>query len=263
MNKGRYYGIKSSPAHVRDILRMLISRDFKLRYKRSIFGVGWSLLVPLAQLAVLYLVFSQMLRLNIPHFTSFLLTGILPWTWFCNSLMYSSVTIVDNRELVKQVGFPVAVLPIAMVLSQLVHFIIAMPVLGAFLLADGFQPSLAILALPAVILVQFMLTMSIAYLVATLQVRFRDTQYLLGIFLFLFFYLTPVFWDASLVPEPFHSFLLLNPVGTLLNNYRDIFMRGQVPALLPLAVVAGISFVALALGYLLFLQARDRFVEEL
>jgi len=262
MSKG-YYGRKTSLVHIRDVLRMLVARDFKLRYKRSMLGVGWSLLVPLAQLAVLYMVFKQMLRLNIPHFTSFLLTGILPWFWFCNSLLASSTTIVENRELVKQVGFPVSVLPIAVVLSQLTQFVIALPVLAGFLLADGFRPGIPLLALPLVILVQFILTMSIAYVLATLQVRFRDTQHLVGILLFLFFYLTPVFWDASVVPEPFHSILMLNPLGALLNNYRDILMRGRWPEVLPLATTALVSSVALGLGYLVFLKARYRFVEEL
>src|SRR4051794_26511274 len=100
-----------SLVYVRDVLRVLVARDFKVRYKRSILGIAWSLLVPLAQLAVMYVVFNLILRLNIPHYTSFLLAGILPWIWFQSSLVSSSMTIVENRELVRQVGFPVAVLP--------------------------------------------------------------------------------------------------------------------------------------------------------
>src|SRR5688500_8902628 len=101
----------SSSVYVLDLLRVLVGRDFKLRYKRSVLGIAWSLLVPLAQLFVMYLVFSRILQLNIPNYTSFLFAGILPWTWFQSSLLAASRTVVENRELVKQVGFPVTVLP--------------------------------------------------------------------------------------------------------------------------------------------------------
>lgn len=254
---------KSRLTYVRDLVRELVARDFKLRYKRSLLGVAWSLLVPLAQLAVLYLVFNNMLRLNIPHFSSFLLTGILPWTWLHGALMTSSTTIVDNRELVKQVGFPIGVLPTVSVLSQFVHFLLALPILAGFLLADGFQPTPALAALPLVVLLQFFLLLSLSYILATLQVTFRDTQYLLGIFLFLFFYLTPVFWDASSMPEPYRAIMMANPVASLLTAYRTILMRGQWPAVMPLGVVALVSIGFSCVSFLLFMRARDRFVEEL
>jgi lipopolysaccharide transport system permease protein len=249
--------------HLRDLMAVLVARDFKVRYKRSVLGIAWSLLVPLAQLAVLYVVFNNMLRLNIPHFSSFLLTGILPWTWFQSSLMTSSTAIVENRELVKQVGFPVGVLPCVSVLSQLVHFLLAMPILAGFLLADGFRPTFALLALPIVMIVQFFLSVSAAYILATLQVKFRDTQYLLGIFLFLFFYVTPVFWDGSSLPPAYAKIMNFNPVAGLLNGYRDILMRGQWPDVKPMAAVAFMSSVLAIACFVLFLRARDRFVEEL
>ena len=248
---------------MRDVLRVLVARDFKLRYKRSILGIAWSLLVPLAQLAVLYLVFERIVPLNIPHYTTFLFTGILPWTWLQSSLLLAALSVVENRELVKQVGFPVALLPAISVFSQLIHFLLSLPILAVFLLRDGYQSKPSLAALFVVILIQFVLILSLAYIVATLQVRFRDTQYLLGIGLFLFFYLTPVFWDAANVPEPFRSIMQWNPVALLLNAYRAILVRGEWPEPIPLLQVAVGSIVVLTLGYTMFCLARDRFVEEL
>jgi lipopolysaccharide transport system permease protein len=249
--------------YVRDVLRVLVARDFKVRYKRSILGIAWSLLVPLAQLAVMYVIFNQILRLNIPHYTSFLLAGILPWIWFQSSLVASSVTIVENRELVRQVGFPVAVLPGVTVLSQLIHFLLALPILGVFLLIDGLRPALSLVALPLVILVQFALTVSLAYIVAALQVKFRDTQYLLGIFLLLVSYLTPVFWDFSRIPQPARSIFMLNPFACLLTAYRAILMRGEWPDVMPLAALVVFSGIVLMVGCTVFLRTCDRFVEEI
>jgi lipopolysaccharide transport system permease protein len=249
--------------YMRDVLRVLVARDFKLRYKRSVLGIGWSLLVPLAQLAVLYIVFNRIVPLNIPHFTTFLFAGILPWTWLQSSLLLAALAVVENRDLVKQVGFPVALLPAIPVFSQLIHFLLALPILAVFLFEDGYHFNSSLTALLLVISVQFMLILSVAYIVATLQVRFRDTQYLVGIVLFLLFYLTPVFWDNSSIQEPYRSIMQWNPVALLLNAYRSILVHGQWPEPFPLVKVAAGSMVILMLGYYMFSMTRDEFVEEL
>jgi lipopolysaccharide transport system permease protein len=215
------YSVARKWTHLLDVLRVLVSRDFKLRYKRSFFGIAWSLMVPLAQLVVMYIVFHEVIHTDIPHFTTFLFTGILPWTWFQTSLISASGTIVENRELVKQVGFPIEVLPTISVISQLIHFLMALPILGAFLIADGYGFSSALLALPLVIAIQFIFTVSLAYMFATIQVTFRDVQYLLGIVLFLLFYLTPIIYDS--VPPRFQLVYQLNPMTHMLHAYRSIF----------------------------------------
>jgi len=250
-------------AHLRDVLRVLVARDFKLRYKRSVFGVGWSLMVPLAQLAVLYLVFNEMVPLNIPRFSAFLFTGILPWNWLQTALLMSALTVVDNRDLIQQVGFPVALLPTITVFSQFIHFLLALPILAVFLVMDGYRPDRSLVALPLVVVFQFALILSLAYIVATLQVKFRDTQYLLGIVLFLGFYLTPIFWDAARIPDPYRTIMNFNPVAVLLNAYRAILVNGKWPDFPSLLAVGFGSIVFLVVGYALFSFARNRFVEEL
>ena len=220
-------------------------------------------MVPLAHLGVLYLVFHNVVPLQIPHFTTFLFTGILPWMWLQQSLILSATTVTDNRDLVRQVGFPVGLLPAVTVFSQFIHFLLTLPILAFFLASDGYVPNATLGALPAVVLVQFLLILSLTYFFATLQVKFRDTQYLLGIALFLLFYVTPVFWDAATVAEPYRSLMNLNPVAVLLNAYRAILMRAEWPDLVPLLVVAGGSALAVAMAFGLFSLIRNRFVEEL
>jgi lipopolysaccharide transport system permease protein len=254
---------KNSWAHMRDVLWVLVGRDFKLRYKRSLFGIAWSMLVPLAQFGVLWLVFRRFVPLNIPHFTTFLFTGLLPWTWLQSSLLTSALSVVDNRELVKQPGFPVGLLPMTSVLSQSAHFLLALPLLGLFMAIDGCPPTLALAALPGVILIQLILIISLSYIVASIQVRFRDLQYLLGIALFLGFYLTPIFWDVATVQEDYRHVLEMNPLTALLNGYRSILVNGSWPELQPLLTVAAGSIVVLALGIATFSITRTRFVEEL
>ncbi len=250
--------------YTRDLLYELVSRDMKLRYKRSVLGFAWSLLNPLSQLLVLQFIFGFVLPVNIPNYFSFLFTGLLPWSWFQSSLFAATSTIVDNRELIKQPGFPVALLPTVTVTSHLVHFLLALPILLLFLIIlEGSRLTSAILALPLVIALQFILTLGLAYLVATFHVTFRDTQYLLSVLLQLFFFLTPIFYDASTVPARYQSLYRLNPMVHLVDAYRAILIRGEMPDpfyLLVLGVfVAGFLFFS----FMILKWASYHFVEEL
>jgi lipopolysaccharide transport system permease protein len=249
--------------YLRDVLRELISRDFKLRYKRSFFGVAWSLLVPLAQLGVLSVVFNRILPLNIPNYTIFLFSGLLPWTWFQTALTSASKAITENRELVKQVGFPVGILPAVTVLSHMVHFLLSLPILAIFLVRDGYHFGPALLALPLVIAIQFVLISGLAYILAALQVIFRDTHHLLGVVLLLMFYATPIFWDSDTISGPLRPLVHLNPMALLLNAYRSILTRSEWPSVRPLLTVTVSASVLLWLGSMCFLRARERFVEEM
>lgn len=249
--------------YLRDLLRELVVRDMKLRYKRSALGIAWSLLNPLAQLLVLSVIFRLVLPLNIPNYTSFLFTGLLVWGWFQTSLFTATGAIVDNRDLIRRPGFPAAILPVVTVASHLVHFLLALPVLLLFLLFNGIPLTKAIIALPLVIALQFLLTLSLAYFVATLHVTFRDTQYLLGISLLLTFYLSPVFYDVSAIPARYQLFYHLNPMVDLLGAYRAILIRGELPNRLPLLPLSLVAVGLLWLSYRIFVRASYRFAEEL
>jgi len=250
--------------YIRDLLRELVGRDMKLRYKRSVLGIAWTLLNPLLQLLVFLFIFNLVLPLNIPHYSSFLFAGILAWNWFQGSLNQSTGAIVDNRELLRRPGFSIAILPIVTVTSHLLHFLLALPVLVLFLMLDGSQLTSALFALPVVIALQFILTLGLAYLVATFHVTFRDTQYLLNVLLNLLFYLTPVFYEASAIPMRYQSLYWLNPMVGLIDAYRAILAHGTLPNHLISLLVLGLCATALLVyGYVTFRRASYRFVEEL
>lgn len=249
--------------YARDLLRELVARDIKLRYKRSVMGVGWTLLNPLAQLLVLLFIFKIVLPLDIPNYPSFLFTGILAYGWFQSSLSFAADAIVGNRELIKQPGFPPAILPVVAVITNLIHFVLAFPILLAFLLLSGVQPTRAILTLPLLIALQFILTLSLAYLVAASHVRFRDTQYLLEVLLQFFFYLSPVFYSASVVPESYQTLYHLNPFVFLIDAYRAVLMRGEYPKYATMLAMSALFSGLLFLGLDVFRRASYRFVEEL
>ena len=160
-------------AHRWDLVLTLIGRDLKLRYNRSVMGIAWSFVTPLSQLLVLNLVFTRVVPLGIPAYGSFLLVGLLTWTWFSISLDQATGSIVDHRELVRQPGFPVGLLPVITVATNLVQFLLALPVLALVIIVAGISLGPALVVLPLLIAVQFLFTLGLSFFIATFHVTFR------------------------------------------------------------------------------------------
>jgi lipopolysaccharide transport system permease protein len=246
-----------------DLLRELVVRDMRVRYKRSALGVFWALLNPLAQVLVFSFLFQRVLPLGVEDYPSFVLTGVLVWNWFQTALVTASGSIVENKALLLQPGFPPAILPVVTVVTQLVHFLLALLVLLPFLALTGHSLAIPLLALPVLVGVQFMLTLGLAYLFASWHVRLRDTQQALGVFLTLYFYVTPVFYAPSAVPARYQTLYYLNPLVHLVQAYRDVLQHGRWPDPSPLALIALASAVLLVLSGRAFVRASHHFIEEL
>lgn len=249
--------------YVYDLLRQLVGRDLKLQYKRSVLGIAWTFITPLMQLLVYFFVFRLAFSLDIPNYAAFAFAGMLVWTWFQMSLFRGASAITDNRELIRQPGFPVPILPIVAVVTNLVHFSLSLPILVIFLANSGIWLKPVTLLLPGLITLQFLLTLSLTYLVAALNVTFRDTQHILNVLLNLLLYLTPIFYDTNIIPERYLPIYHLNPIVHLVEAYRAILIQGTLPNLLPLAILGFISLSLLLFTYRFFRQASYRFVEEL
>lgn len=249
--------------HLRDLMRVMVTRDIKLRYKGSFLGILWSLLNPFVQLLVFSFVFQALLPLDIPNYPAYLFTGLLAWGWFNAALMSSATVILEGRDLIRRPGFPPIVLPVVTVASNLVHFLLSLPILLLFLLFTQIVLQPTLFWLPVIICLQFVFTLSLAYFVATFHVMFRDTQHLVNIFLLLLFYLTPIFYDANRFSPQIQWLFHLNPLLVLLDAYRAILINGQPPDFLALGLLLGLSAALLVVGYRLFLQTSYRFVEEL
>ena len=249
--------------HIRDLLAELIGRDMKLRYKRSALGMLWSLLTPLTHLVVLLFLFQRVMPLNIPNYPLFVFTGVLAWGWFSTALPAVTVSITGNRELIRQPGFPVAILPAVPVLSNLVHFAIALGLVLVVVMVGGTWPTPAVAALPLIIALQFLVTLSLGYFTAALQVRFRDTSHALGVVLRLGFFLTPVFYRKGSVPEAYQGLYALNPMVHLITAYRQVLIEGRWPDVPALMAVGAVTAVLLWLGHRTFTRASSDFADEI
>ncbi|MBC8123391.1 MAG: glycosyltransferase [Gemmatimonadaceae bacterium] len=250
--------------HLVNLLSELVSRDIKVQYQRSALGVLWSLVSPLMQLLIFVFLFNQVLSVKTGYFyPSFTFSGMLAWAWFQMSLSQATGAVTSNRELVRQPGFPAPILPVVTVTTNLIYFLIALPILAVLLVAGGSNLGFSLLALPVVLVVQFMLTLGFAYLLSSINVVFRDTQHIVGVCLQLLFYLTPVFYDPATIPERYRFFLAVNPMAHLIEAYRAIFLRASVPDIPTLGALVGIAAVLLGVGHQVFVRVSDRFIEEL
>ncbi|MEJ7607383.1 MAG: ABC transporter permease [Bryobacteraceae bacterium] len=247
---------------LRDVVHVLIVRDMKLRYKRSVLGVLWSLLNPLLQLSVFYVVFRFILPVSRPHFAIFLFSGLLSWNWFQSSVQAGCTAITDHGSLVRQPRFNALVLPLVTVLSNLLHFLIALPILLIGAWSSGILYAPALLAIPVLIAAQLLLTLSLVYVLAALHVRLRDTQYLVGSLLLFAFYLSPVLYSTREVPGNFLPYFRLNPLVPILDGYHRVVVEGKFPEMTSLLIV--LRFCRDLAGRRVRVQRASRgFVEEI
>ncbi len=242
---------------------VLVDRDLKVLYKRSWLGLGWALVTPLVQLLVFSLVFRRVLSVEVENYASFAFCGVLVWGWFQSALTQSTGLITGNSALVRQPGFPVALLPIVTVGVRFVHFLVALPILFAFMWFKGIQPGSAWLALPLIAGVQFLLSVGLAYPLAALNVSLRDTQHVVFVALQMMMFLTPVFYSMDAVPPKLKPWFQLNPLVGLLEAWREVLLNNRWPNPNTLLTIGLVGAGLLLFGRHLFVAQSHRFVDDL
>ncbi len=259
----------------RDLLFNLVARDLKTRYKNSFLGVIWSWLNPLLMMLVFTFVFKVMRGQGMANFHIFVLSGLLPWNYFSGALLGGIRSLVGNASLIKKVYFPREILPASLVLSSLVNFLIALPVLFGLAFFSGVHLTAWVLLLPLPILVETIFTLGIVLLLSTLEVFYRDVHMIMDVVTLAWFFLTPIFYDLHQLPATpiFTLFgrpvtaarlvMWLNPMASIINTYQDLIYRGYPTALDFLARTAATSVLVFLVGYGIFLKYRGRFGEEL
>lgn len=247
----------------RELLKTSIKKDVRGKYKNSFLGVLWSFLYPLFQIAVYAIVFPLIMKSNMPNYTVFLCCGLIPWNFFSTAISRASFTIVENGNIIKKVFFPREILPISVVTSEAVNFVISTIIILAFCLAYGMGLSLFVIFYPLVLLIQYLLLIGISLLVSSITIYFRDLQHFVGIALQLLFYATPIVYAADVIPSNFQWILNLNPMTFIIDGYRAIFYYQEQPDLISLGMTLLISIVLCIIGYLIFNKLQKRFAEEL
>lgn len=249
--------------YYRDLIFVLTSKEIKIKYKSSFLGYLWSLLYPLSFTIVFYFAFKFVMKLPVENFTLFLITGLFPWQWFSNSVGYSAVSLLGNAQLIKKVKFPAEFIPLSNVLNDTFHFIISLPIIIGFLIFYDITLTFKLAyMIPMVITAQFLITYGIALVVSSINLFFRDLEKLVNIFLNMLFYFTPIVYDIDFVPQNLRKYFLLNPLYPIIENWHDLFLRGDVDwDLYTISAIwaTGIFIV----GFIIFRKLSWKFAEVL
>jgi homopolymeric O-antigen transport system permease protein len=262
MAQQRVLNVGESTWHFIDTLRALVSREFRIRYKGSFFGILWAVLNPLATVAVLWFLFTKVLKVGVPHFPVFLYSAILSWVWFSTSVQTSASTLMDNRALVRTPFFSKPLLPWAVTCTNFVLYVMALPVLFGLMAFDGVPLTAALAVLPVIWLVQWLLTLAFTVLIAAIGILVRDVQHLIGVILLFWFYLTPIFYDLKQVPPDIARWYVYNPMIPIITAHRAVTVNGVLPDWASLGKVTVVGAVLLAVSLLLFRTLEDAFIDE-
>jgi ABC-2 type transport system permease protein len=248
----------------RELIRNLVSKDLKLKYRGSVLGFLWSLVNPLSLIVVYGFVFNRMLRTDIPDFGYFLLVGILPWNFFAQSLAMSTVAVIENGNLIRKVWLPNEVFPVATVLFNLAQFILALLVLLPTALVYFGKPiAWSYLAVIPVLCLHVIFTLGLCMVLSTATVFYRDVKHFTEILLMLLFWLTPVVYNRRVLSDALRLVVYSNPVSYFIAAYQDIFYLGVIPDFDQIIILVLLSGVSILIGQLVFTAYKSRFAEEI
>lgn len=247
----------------RQLLKSNVRKEIRGKYKGSFLGILWSFVNPLLAALVYAIVFPLILRNSEPHYVTFIVIGIIPWTYFTTTLMQGTVSILMNAGIIKKVYFPREILPISINLSGVVNYLISCVIIFLFLLFSGIGFSWYILFLPLIIFTQFMLQQGIIFITSAINVYVRDCEYILNFIINMLFYATPILYSADLFSGSNLRYIIyINPMATIINCYRDVLYYQSMPHIKSLLVVLLCSTVLFYVGYRIFRKLEKGFAEE-
>ena len=254
----------------RQLVAMLVVRELKVRYKRSVLGLLWTMLNPLLLMVVYTVVFATIMRTAERNFAIFVLSGLLPWLFFSVSLVQGLNSILANQELIRKIRIPQAVFPLSVVGSNLVNF--ALSLLPLLLLMAALRQPIrpALLFIPVAMLILAIFTAGATLLLATFTVFFRDVRHLTEVLLQMLLYLSPVFYNLQVLPQRdawwFHALQLvlrLNPLSYLFALVRDPIFYGRLPAAQVVGIAVAAAALLLVLGFAVFQRLSPRHIHYL
>ncbi len=250
----------------RELLKSCVKKDIRGKYKGSVLGILWSFINPLLQVVVYWIVFPYLMRASsFDNYLCYLVTGIIPWTFFTTVVNNGTGTMIANAGIIKKVYFPRQILLISQVISGIINFFISCIIILIFCIGTGAGVSWHLIYLLPVVLVQSVLSLGIIYILSSVNVYLRDVEYIVQFILNMAFYGTPILYSMEMVPAGsiLHTLISINPLSVLVNCYRDIFLNHVIPNMGQLAGVAGLSLVVLVIGHFIFNKLQRGFAEEL
>ena len=248
----------------REMLKNLVRKDLRTRYKGSFFGFLWTFINPLLQLLVYTVIFTTVMRFNnIENYSMFLFVALLPWIFFSGALTSSAGSIIGNKELIKKIFFPREIIPISVVTSGFVNMVLSYVIVFIALFVTGIGITPAVLCLPLVFLAAYMMTLGFSLLFSALNVYFRDLEHILGIVTMAWFYFTPIIYAVDMIPARFLGLFFMNPLTPIILAFRDILYYGVMPDFAILGINLATGVLLTIFGHQIFRKLQKNFVEEI
>lgn len=246
-----------------------VKREFQLKYRNSLLGVAWTLLNPVAMIVVYTVIFSEVMKTKLPDvdhgfaYSIYLCAGSLTWGLFAEIVGRGQNIFLDNANLMKKISFPRISLPVIALLNSLINFAIIFSLFLAFLIFGGFWPGWTFVAIMPVLAIQLLFAIGLGVSVGVLNVFFRDVGQFFGIFLQFWFWLTPIVYPASILPDWVNPIINLNPMYPLIKAYQGVLVNNQWPDWTSLKYPLLVAFILCFLGFVMFRKHAGEMVDEL
>jgi ABC-type polysaccharide/polyol phosphate export permease len=242
-----------------DLLRNLLWAELTARYKTTAFGILWFIVNPMVMMGIMVMIFGRVVHLSIPNYPAFVLSALLPWTFFSMSMTTAANSLSRASGMVKRVRIPREFVPLSALISGLVHFLISLLMLFALMAFMKVSVSPFVFLLPVVIGLQLVFLTGACLLVASLNVLYRDIEHILAPAVQALFYFTPTFYPLSYVPKPWLRWYLLNPMAGIIELYRNSLVAGWPASLLVVEMTVVTSLLTLAAGVFVFRRLEPHF----
>lgn len=254
---------KQKSTQYRDLFWQLTVREMKARYKQSVLGYAWAILVPLVNLVVLSVIFSNLFRVptgNIPY-PIYLFIALVPWTFMTNAITLATSSVLANSALITKVKLPREILPLTAIAARMVDLLLTSLILIIFLIIFQvkFQPTM--FYIPLIFLIQLMLMIGVSFFLSATNVFFRDVEHMLGVVLMVWMYMTPVVYSPQLIPANLELLFYANPMTAIINSYRETILFGTAPSWGAFSYSVVSSMIVLVFGYFYFKRRAKSFAD--
>jgi lipopolysaccharide transport system permease protein len=245
-----------------ELLYLLVIKELKVRYKRSVIGYAWAIANPILFSLVYWVSFKFIMRVQMENYIVYILMGMFPWGWLSQSVIQGTGSFTNNLSLVRRTSLPKLILPLSNVIQEMVHFIFTIPVVYFFILTTGgcINPLTLLWQIPLMLLLQVAFVFPLTIICAVLNVYVRDIQYLVGILFSIFFFITPMVYPLSMVPLTYQQYFKINPVYWLIDSWRIIFSGGVLPFENLLCLLGSIAVFSM-LAWFIYRRLSGRIAE--
>lgn len=248
----------------RTMISSMVKRDLVGKYKKSVLGFLWSFIDPLIQLLIYTFLFTVIMPTNIPYFHICLFVALVPWLFISSCLTGGCMTVIGQQDMLKKIYFPREVLPISFVTSQFINMALSFIIVFLVLIISGYGLAWpAILFLPLVMIVEYILALGITFFVSSITVYFRDFQQILSALSLVLMYASPIIYTLEFVPQKYRVLYMMNPITRVLVAFRDILYYKQMPEVSNMILGVVESVMVLIIGCIVFRKLSRHFAEEL